>query len=141
MSDDIIKRALGMGVSESTDDQNALVPYEGQEIVEDDKIEMDFDYVRDNLNELIAQGREAIAELLVIAKQSQHPRAFEVVATLLKATADMNNDLMGMHKKKAELRPTSPMHTKGTSNVTNNLFVGSTAELQTFLERRKKEDE
>ena len=77
--------------------------------------------------------------MLVIAKQSQHPRAFEVVATLLKASADINNDLLAAHKKRHDLKPTQAPHTKGVANVTNNnLFVGSTAELQNFLEQQKK---
>jgi hypothetical protein len=148
MSDDIIKRALGMGVSEEPEDQKALVPYEGETIEPiDDEVEMDFEYVRENLTDLIAKGKDAIEELLLIAKQSQHPRAFEVVATLLKATADINADLLATHKKKADLRPTQgATHTKGVGGVTNNnVFVGSTAELQTMLENlsktKKKENE
>lgn len=142
MSDDIIKRALGMGIYETIDDKKALIPYEGQIEPADDAVEMDFEYVRDNLKDLIAQGQEAISELMVIAKQSQHPRAFEVIATLLKATADMNNDVMMAHKRKGEMRPSSANHSKGVASVTNNnLFVGSTADLQNFLEQQKKNNE
>lgn len=143
MSDDIIRKALGMGAemlpSEPT---NQLIPYEATENTDlDDTVEMDFEYVRENLNELIAQGKEAIAELMLIAKQSQHPRAFEVIATLLKATADLNADLLTTHKKKLDLRPNSATHSKGVASVTNNnLFVGSTADLQNFLEQQKKND-
>lgn len=146
MSDDIIKRALGMGVSDDAiPDDKALVPIDG-EVVEPltDEVELDFDYVRENLTELIAQGKDAIEELIVIAKQSQHPRAFEVVATLLKATADLNADLLAVHKKKADLKPKGEAtHSKGVAGITNNnLFVGSTAELQTMLENlQKKKDE
>jgi hypothetical protein len=104
-----------------------------------DEVEVDFDFVADNLKDLIAKGKDAIEELLLIAKQSQHPRAFEVVATLLKATADINSDLLAMHKKKSDLRPKDAPHTKGTGPITNNnLFVGSTAELQKMLEDMKK---
>ncbi len=143
MSDDIIKRALGMGVPETPETENALIPYEGETAEPaNDEIEMDFDYVRENLTDLIAQGKDAIQELLLIAKQSQHPRAFEVVATLLKATADINNDLLATHKKKSDLKPNQAAHSKGVANITHqNLFVGSTAELQTMLENLKKKDD
>lgn len=137
MSDDIIKRALGMNTDEpAPEDSKALVVTEPVVI---DDVEIDFDYVADNLKDLIAKGKDAIEELLLIAKQSQHPRAFEVVATLLKATADINSDLLAMHKKKADLRPKEATHTKGVAGITNNnLFVGSTAEIQKLLEDLKK---
>lgn len=138
MSDDIIRRALGMDVQSVQ--ENALVKIEDTTQEVDDNVEIDFDYVRDNLQELISHGKEAIEELLLIAKQSQHPRAFEVVATLLKATADINSDLLGLHKKKNELKPQQASHSKGVNTV-NQLFVGSTAELQAFLENQKKKNE
>lgn len=143
MSDDIIKKALGMGIDDSPEDQNALIPIE-QEVELDDVVEMDFEYVRENLQSLIAQGQDAINELMLIAKQSQHPRAFEVIATLLKATADINNDLIATHKKKIDLKPAqSTPHSKGVAGITNNnLFVGSTNELQQMIESlNKKNDE
>lgn len=140
MSDDIIRRAMGM--DEEGPEQTALVPIVGEVIdPADDKVELDFDYVRDNLQELITQGQEAINELIMIAKQSQHPRAFEVIATLLKATADMNNDLLAVHKKKNDLRPSAAPHMKGTGVTNNNVFVGSTSELQTMIENLQKNKE
>lgn len=141
MSDDIIKKALGMNTDEpAPEDAKALIPY--QEPEENDLASMDFEYIRENLQDLIAKGKEAIDELILIAKQSQHPRAFEVIATLLKATADMNSELMATHKRKADLDvKTGASHSKGVANVTNNnLFVGSTAELQAFIDNQKKKD-
>jgi hypothetical protein len=138
MSDDIIKRALGMDVPETVDDK-AIIVYESEEEEASDQFDRDFQFVHDNLTELIAQGSEAIAELLMIAKQSQHPRAFEVIATLLKANADLNSDLLAAHKKKADLKgEKQATHSKGVAGITNNnLFVGSTAELQQFLEQQQ----
>jgi hypothetical protein len=73
MSDDIIKRALGMDTNEpAPEDSRALVVVD-PEI--SDEVEVDFDFVADNLKDLIAKGKDAIEELLLIAKQSQHPRA------------------------------------------------------------------
>mgnify|MGYP001612232069 CR=1 FL=1 len=135
MSDDIIKRALGMSITAPVEQEAAIIQYEEQET----GLDTDFEYVVTNLKELIAQGQDAISELMLIAKQSQHPRAFEVIATLLKATADMNNDIIQNHSKKHNIKPAeAARHGKGVAgNVTNNLFVGSTAELQNFLEQQK----
>ena len=120
------------------EESTEIVPYEAAP--EDDEVEMDFEYVRENLTDLIAQGKDSIKELLAIAKQSQHPRAFEVIATLLKVNSDINNDLVALHKKKNDLRPASAPHTKGVAVTNNNLFVGSTAELQNMLEQMKKKN-
>jgi hypothetical protein len=140
MSDDIIKKALGMSTDDPAPEDQAVVVYEGQ-VEEESLADLDFDYIRENLKDLIAKGKDSVDELLVIAKQSQHPRAFEVIATLLKTISDMNAELMATHKKKADLETkTGIPHTKGVSNVTNNLFVGSTAELQAYLENNKKKD-
>lgn len=140
MSDDIIKRALGMDEDSSmpaTNSQDVIVYDEDVDSASFGALEDDFDYVVDNLKELISQGKEAIEHLMQVAKQSQHPRAYEVIATLLKATADMNNDIMAAHKRKHDIKPIQASHSKGVAgNVTNNLFVGSTAELQNFLEQQ-----
>jgi hypothetical protein len=143
MSDDIIKKALGMNTDEPAPEDQAVTVYEGA-TQEDDTLEMDFDYICDNLKDLIAKGKDAISELILIAKQSQHPRAFEVIATLLKATADMNDQIMITHQRKAgiESKTGKSTHSKGVANVTNNnLFVGSTAELQAIIAQQKKKDD
>ena len=70
MSDDIIRRALGMPATESPDSVGEIVPYEIEVDAFNDALEQDFEFVIDNLKELIAQGKDAINELLSIAKQS-----------------------------------------------------------------------
>lgn len=136
MSDDIIKKALGMGLESSRED-NAIVPVEAsyEEVTDaSEDINKDIEFARENTIGLIAQSQEAIDELLLIAKQSQHPRAFEVVANLLKTSADLNSDLLNIHKKKQDLTgkvATAPSSAKNVTN--NNLFVGSTADLQNML--------
>lgn len=138
MSDDIIKKALGMNVENAPEDQ-ALVPIEGI-VHQDDDVTLDFEYVATNLKDLIAQGMDSINECILVAKQSQHPRAFEVLATLLKAVADINTDLLNLHKKKADLRPKDAPKSSGPI-TNNNVFVGSTAELQKMLDNMKKNNE
>lgn len=140
MSDDIIKRALGMNDEPTVEDAQALVPYEITS-EESQEIDMDFLLVKENLNDLIAKGKEAVEEALLIAKQSQHPRAYEVFATLMKATADLNLNLISLHKRKLELKPKDAPHSKGVGGITNNnLFVGSTAEVQKMLENLSKKN-
>lgn len=103
----------------------------------DDQVENDFEYARRNMYDIIGQGQEAIARLMDIADQSQHPRAYEVVANLIKTMADTNKDLLDLTKKKRELQPKKE---EAKQQVTNNLFVGSTAELQTMLQKKSEEE-
>ena len=90
----------------------------------------DFRYTRENLYNLLERGQDAVEELLEIAKQSEHPRAFEVVGQLIGKLTETNKELMGLHKTKKEL---SIEKGGGDVNVNNAVFVGSTAELQKLL--------
>jgi hypothetical protein len=101
--------------------------------------EQDFELARKNLQELAKKGNKALDELIMLAKNSEHPRAYEVVATLIKTLADTNKDLLDTRKKKIDIdkaRGASP--SVDAKTVNNNLFVGSTAELQKFLKERAK---
>lgn len=104
----------------------------------DDQVENDFEYARQNMYEIIGQGQEAIARLMDIADQSQHPRAYEVIANLIKTMADTNKDLLELTKKKRDLQPKEEEAKQ--QQVTNNLFVGSTAELQQLLQKKSEEN-
>lgn len=144
MSKDIIRRSLGIDdVEESTEINEVvtgeIVEYDDGVESENTSFEYDFDYAVNNIKELIDQGKEAIDELLVIAKQSQHPRAYEVIATLLKETAKMNSDIIDAHKKKVDINPNYG-GVKAAKITNNNLFVGSTAELQKMLEDLKEKN-
>lgn len=97
----------------------------------DDDITKDYTYARENLYDVIERGTEALDYLLELAKASEHPRAFEVVSTLTKTLVDANKDLLEVQTKvkklKEEEKPDQPQ------NVTNALFVGSTADLQKLI--------
>ena len=95
----------------------------------------DFRYTRENLYNLLERGQDAVEELLEIAKQSEHPRAFEVVGQLIGKLTETNNELMGLHKTKKDLSTE-----KGPTNVTNALFVGSTSDLQKMLKEKVAEN-
>ena len=95
--------------------------------------EIDFQYARENLYNLIERGQDGLDELLEIAKASQHPRAFEVVGQLVDKLTTTNKELLNLHKSKKDIRSEK----SGPTSVNNNLFVGSTAELQKFLKKEK----
>ena len=95
--------------------------------------DIDYNYARENYYNLIERNHDAVEEMLEIAKQSEHPRAFEVVGQLIKSGLDANKELMALHKTKKELSIE-----KGPTQVTNQaVFVGSTAELQKLLKVKR----
>lgn len=99
--------------------------------------ERDYKYARENFYNVIEKGTDALEQMLDVARASEHPRAYEVVSTLMKTLVDANKDLvkMGEDKRKAEAVPE-----KDTKTVNNNLFVGSTADLQKMIRDMKDED-
>ena len=95
--------------------------------------ETDYNYTRENYYNLIERHQDAVEEMLEIAKQSEHPRAFEVVGQLIKSGLDANKELMNLHKTKKDLSTE-----KAPNQVTNQaVFVGSTAELQKLLKAKR----
>tara|TARA_B100000579_G_scaffold426734_1_gene434361 strand:+ start:923 stop:1336 length:414 start_codon:yes stop_codon:yes gene_type:complete len=101
--------------------------------ITDDDSETDFQYARENLYNLIERGTDGLEELLEIAKQSEHPRAFEVVQQTIGQLTTTNKELLNLHKTKKDMRTEKG----GPTSVNNNLFVGSTAELQKMLKGKK----
>ena len=97
--------------------------------------DIDYNYARENYYNLIERNQDAVEEMLEIAKQSENARAFEVVGQLIKSGLDANEALMKLHKTKKELNAEN----SGPTQVTNALFVGSTAELQKLLKSKLKE--
>ena len=105
------------------------------EIVEvKDAVEDDAEFARQNLRDLIEKGNDAAEHIIAVAKQSDHPRAFEVVAGMLKNLSDMNKDLLEIQKRKQDLQPKL---TQNNINVEKAVFVGSTAELLKQLKGNK----
>jgi hypothetical protein len=108
------------------------------------KQDLDKDYltVRDNLKELINKGTTAIDGILNLASETEQPRAYEVLAQLIKTVADTNKDLLDMHNKMKTIKGDQPQTTNSGNTITNNsIFVGSTAELQKLLKGKMKEIE
>lgn len=88
--------------------------------------EDDFTFARQNIRTLAEKGQIAVNDILQVAKATQHPRAFEVAATLIKNMSDINKDLMDLQKKKNDLLP---KREETIVNVDKAVFVGSTKDL------------
>ena len=106
----------------------------------DDDVNTDYEKSREHYYKLLDKGNDALEHALEIAKQTDHPRAFEVVGQLLKNTTEVNDRLMELQIKMEQMKA---LERKGNpTRVTNNaLFVGSTAELQKLIKGKEKEDE
>ena len=101
----------------------------------------DFQYARENLYDIIEKGRDAMEELLEIAKAEESPRAFEVFGQLLKNMTDTQSTLMELHQKKQKLENDGDrQEVSRAQNVTNALFVGSTADLLKLVKRETKQN-
>ena len=101
----------------------------------------DFQYARENLYDIIEKGRDAMEELLEIAKAEESPRAFEVFGQLLKNMTDTQQTLMELHQKKQKLENDGDrQEVSRAQNVTNALFVGSTADLLKLVKKETKQN-
>jgi|TARA_R110000868_G_scaffold356904_1_gene618344 membrane-associated HD superfamily phosphohydrolase len=96
-----------------------------------DRSKTDYEYSRDTLYDLIQKGRNALEDMIEVARESEHPRAFEVLSGLIKNVADVNDKLMDLNKKHKDISTKETLQIPGST--TNNLFVGSTTELQKML--------
>jgi len=103
-----------------------------------DDVKKDYDYTRGNLYSLIEKGQEAINGILELAQESEMPRAYEVAGQLIKNVADATDKLMDLQKKLKDIEEDRGV--KGPTNVTNALFVGSTAELAKLLKNNNIEN-
>ena len=100
----------------------------------DKDAEIDFDTGRENLYKMLDKGNDAIDGILALAKEGEHPRAYEVAGQLIKTVADVSKDLMAMQEKLKKLKE---VPNQGPTSVTNALFVGSTTELSKLLKEKK----
>ena len=104
-----------------------------------DDVRKDYEYTRGNLYALIEKGQEAINGILELAGESEMPRAYEVAGQLIKNVADATDKLMDLQKKLKDVE--EDRGSKGPTNVTNALFVGSTAELAKLLKQQSNQED
>ena len=131
-----IDKALGVfdPVETAIKQNNIVVPKKVVQSNEDD-IENDYKYQRENFYGLVERGQDAIDGILELAKEGEHPRAYEVAGNLIKQVAEVTEKLGDLQEKMRKLKE---VPNSAPKNVTNALFVGSTAELQKML--KGKED-
>jgi hypothetical protein len=104
----------------------------------DTNVDNDFATARRNLHKIINQGNDALEEALLVAKTSEHPRAFEVVGGLIKTLVDANKDLLDIQKKLKDLKKDDDAKAgPQTVQAENAIFVGTSAELQALINGRK----
>ena len=133
-ADDILNEVLG--VSEPTPKEVVVsepVPRPSDDL---DDVDADYKYRRDNFYNLIEKGQNAIEGILNVAKESDHPRGYEVAGNLIKQVAEVTEKLGDLQEKMKKLKE---VPNSAPKNVTNALFVGSTAELQKMLKGKSDE--
>ena len=102
-----------------------------------DNVDNDYQYSRETYYDLLEKGRESMELMIEVARESEHHRAFEVLSGMMKNMADINDKLMALNKQKKDIdREDDPKRLGNTTN--NNLFLGSTADLQRLLQNEKK---
>ena len=101
--------------------------------INNDHVESDYEYQRQNFYNLVERGTDAVEGILELAKESDHPRAYEVAGNLIKQVAEVTEKLGDLQEKMRKLKEVPNTAPK---NVTNALFVGSTAELQKMLKEK-----
>ena len=122
---------------------NPITPYRGTAQYpakrDEGQQENDLDFARENLYDAVVKSQAAVEDMIQIAQQSQHPKAYEVLNSLIKTFADVSSGIADLQLKKQRLqgKQAAPEDNK---TVNNNLFVGSTAELQKMLQDLKSGD-
>tara|TARA_Y100001937_G_scaffold77722_1_gene105419 strand:+ start:97 stop:558 length:462 start_codon:yes stop_codon:yes gene_type:complete len=106
--------------------------------MKDFHLERDYDDVRANLKDIVEKGSVAIDGILAVASEGDSPRAYEVVATLIKSVSEANKDLIALHKQIKDIKKDDVESTP--RSVTNNsIFVGSTKALQDLVKNQRKQ--
>ena len=95
-------------------------------------VQDDYEFSRATYYNLIEKGQEGLEQMMEVARESEHPRAYEVLASMLKNVSDINDKLMDLNKKRKDISREEQKALPG-STTNNNLFVGSTTELQRLL--------
>ena len=99
----------------------------------DSDLEKDYEYQRDNFYNLVEKGSSAIEGILELAKESEHPRTYEVAGNLIKQVSEVTEKLGDLQEKMRKLKE---VPNNAPKSVTNALFIGSTAELQKILKSK-----
>ena len=137
--DDKLNEVLNIAeeVLESKEEKNPLEIVKDKPVVvtpEGDDVETDFETGRGELYKLLEKGNQAIDGILALAKEGEHPRAYEVAGQLIKTQSEVAQNLLDLQDKLKKIKDIKEL---GPKNVTNALFVGSTTELQKMIKKNK----
>lgn len=100
---------------------------------EEKNVKDDYEYSRETYYNLLEKGKESLELMIEVARESEHPRAFEVLSGMMKNMADINDKLMDLNKKNKDINRKDEPRQLG--NTTNNLFVGTTTDLQRLIQK------
>ena len=133
-----IDKALGVvsevvTIEESPNPKMSEVSRYPDDLLDDEDIDADYKYQRENFYRLVEQGSTAIEGILELAREGEHPRAYEVAGQLIKNVAEVTEKLGDLQEKMKKLKE---VPNNAPKSVTNALFVGSTAELQKMLKEK-----
>ena len=132
--DDKFNEVLGIAEDVTYENEVPKKPSTDLVVPEDNDPEIDFETGRKNLYNLLDKGNEAIDGILNLAKEGEHPRAYEVAGQLIKTVSEVSQNLLDLQDK---LKKVKDIPDIGPKNVTNALFVGSTTELQKMLKKKQ----
>ncbi len=136
MSDEKISEALNINyepsIKEITVDKKELQRIKREK--RENLLNSDFESARNNINEMIHSGMEAMDGIMKVAAAGDSPRAYEVVSMMLKTLSEMNKDLIDLHKKANDAEKEK---VKNISTTNNSIYVGSTTDLQNILNKSR----
>lgn len=122
-------------INDTSTDKKTLLPSTLNPETLNDDLSDAYQQTKENLQELIDQGKEAMEEILQVAKAGQHPRAFEVYGTLLKNVVDANKELLAVQKQMRDM--TGAKKNEQNTNIDKAIFIGSTAELNKLIKGKE----
>jgi len=140
----IINNSLGISTSDSSNNTNLPAINNNTALVKANEkpeidLEKDFSYAKENVIHVIENGKDALEKLLIIADQSQQPRAFEVVSKLMDSIINANRSIIDMHEQ--VIRSGVPVKEEvNNTTITNNLLVATTAELTKMIKKIKNNE-
>lgn len=103
-----------------------------------DEVQDDFELARKTIKNMIHKGEEVLEELVVVAKESESPRAYEVASTLIKTVTEAAKDMLEVHKRITDIKGKAPEGKSASINVEQAVFVGSTTELQDLIKQQRR---
>ena len=129
-----ISDALGIAqnIKQEVLDPKPLVP---RPVGDYEDADADYKYSRENFYNLVERGQDAVTGILELAKESEHPRTYEVAGQLIATVSQVSQNLLDLQEKLKKLKE---VPNSAAKNVTNALFIGSTTELQKLLKDKKK---